>query len=293
MTLTEYIKSDMQRHIDAGQDLPCKLRIAALSDYYKVSLTPVRAAIEHLIEEGYLVKLSNGRLYIRELNRNRRRHKLAPIASKRPEEIEGIIRRDVIRASLQGSSDYLREAEASEKYAIGRTALRPILSRLAGQGFLNYVPRCGWKIRRLDEADLQAYLDCREALELKALEVARPRLERAELERLLEANRCGVVSKAPAFDNSLHAYWIMLSDNQYIQNFFSTYGQFYMTLLEALAPEAAVVEEVAQQHCEILEALIAKRGGEARRALTRHIRAQLPIARKAMEYLATRPSAEA
>jgi DNA-binding GntR family transcriptional regulator len=203
--------------------------------------------------------------------------------------LEEVVRRDVIRASLQGSNEFLREEGTAKRYAVGRTALRPILGRLSGQGFLNYVPRCGWQIRRLDETDLKAYLDCREALELKALDLARPRLVREHLERLLEGNRGRDANPSMVFDNSLHAYWINRSENPYIINFFTTYGRFYMTLLEYLAPEAAVVAEVAAQHCEILEAVIDKRWNDAHRALKRHIRDQLPIARKAMEHLNRRP----
>jgi DNA-binding GntR family transcriptional regulator len=285
MTLTDYIKSDIQGHIDAGRDVPCKLTIAALSAHYNVSLTPVRAAIDQLLEERYLVKLSNGRLNVREAPRKAVKSKQPAELPKRPEDLEEIVRRDVIRASLLGSNEYLREEGTAKKYSVGRTALRPILSRLSGQGFLNYVPRCGWQIRKLDERDLEAYLECREALELKALELARPRLVRADLEKLLAGNRGKDATPSTVFDNSLHAYWIGRSGNPYIVSFFTTYGRFYMTLLEYLAPEAAVVSEVAAQHCDILEAVIDERWGEARRALKRHIRDQLPIARKAMEHL--------
>jgi DNA-binding GntR family transcriptional regulator len=287
MTLTEYITSDIRGHIDSGRGLPCKLTIAALSAHYNVSLTPVRAAIEQLLEDKYLVKQDNGRLSVRESGRGRRSEQAVVFPPQQPVDLEEVIRRDVIRASLRGSNEFIREEGTARKYSIGRTALRPLLSRLSGQGFLNYVPRCGWQIRKLDELDLHAYLDCREALELKALEIARPRLERSDLERLLEANRCGNASKSPSFDNSLHAYWIGRSRNGYIQNFFATHGRFYTALLEALAPEAAAVSEVAVQHCEILEAILAERWGDARRCLKRHIRDQLPIARKAMEFLAT------
>jgi DNA-binding GntR family transcriptional regulator len=285
MTLTDYIKSDIQGHIDSGRDVPCKLTIAALSAHYNVSLTPVRAAIDQLLEERYLVKLSNGRLNVRDATRKPNRPKPVLEIPKRPEDLEEIVRRDVIRASLLGSNEFLREEGTAKKYNVGRTALRPILSRLSGQGFLNYVPRCGWQIRKLDERDLESYLECREALELKALELARPRLVRADLERLLAGNRGNDATPSTVFDNSLHAYWISRAGNPYINNFFTTYGRFYMTLLEYLAPEAAVVSEVAAQHCEILEAVIDERWGEARRALKRHIRDQLPIARKAMEHL--------
>jgi DNA-binding GntR family transcriptional regulator len=290
MTLTDYIKSDIQGHIDAGREVPCKLTIAALSAHYNVSLTPVRAAIDQLLEERYLVKLSNGRLDVREAPSKPTGAKGPVAPPKRPEDLEEIVRRDVIRASLLGSTEFLREEGTAKKYSVGRTALRPILSRLSGQGFLNYVPRCGWQIRRLDERDLESYLECREALELKALDLARPRLVRTDLEQLLANNRAHDATSSRVFDNSLHAYWINRAGNPYIVNFFTTYGRFYMTLLEYLAPEALVVSEVAAQHCEILEAILEEQWGDARKALRRHIRDQLPIARKAMESLNSRTS---
>jgi DNA-binding GntR family transcriptional regulator len=285
MRLTEYIKSDIQGHLDAGCGLPCKLTIAALSAHYKVSLTPVRAAIDQLLEEDCLVKLSNGRIDICPTRRKSKRRGKSLVPPKGRVDLEDVVRRDVIRESLLGSNDYLREEGTARKYGVGRTALRPILSRLSGQGFLNYVPRCGWQVRKLDERDLKSYLECREALELKALDLARPRLVRDDLLKLLEGNRGQDAMPSKVFDNSLHGYWVNRSENPYIINFFTIYGRFYMALLEYLAPEAAVVAEVAAQHCEILEAVIDRRWADARKALKRHIRDQLPIAHKAMENL--------
>ena len=75
MTLSQYIQRDIQRHIEAGEQAPCRMTIAALSDHYNVSLTPVRAAIEQLVQQEYLEKLENGRLNIHEQWRGQRRKK--------------------------------------------------------------------------------------------------------------------------------------------------------------------------------------------------------------------------
>ena len=285
MTLTEFIQQDIQRHIEAGEQTPSRLTIAALSEHYRVSLTPVRAAIEQLVQDRYLEKLENGRLSVHQrwLAPGRRKTKLE--RPGRPVQLEDVVRRDVVRLSVCGETRYLREESAARKYGVGRTALRPILGRLSGQGFLKHVPRCGWQIRTLDERELQSYLQCREVLELKALDLARPRLERAMLDELLRGNQAPEKDAAAVFDNRLHAYWIKKSENTYIIEFFNAYGRFFTTLLEDLAPEAAVVAEVAEQHCRILEAVIDHRWPDARRELRRHIRDQAPIAKRAMEAL--------
>ena len=46
-----------------------------------------------------------------------------------------------------------------------------------------------------------------------------------------------------------------------------------------------VVEEMAAQHREILEALIDERWGDAKKALVRHIRDQQPIVQQLMEEI--------
>lgn len=285
MNLAEFIQADLQTRLDAGLEPPCKLTYAALSKHYKVSLSPVRVAVEQLVRAGYLAKGSNGRLDV-----NQRRHlahegNAAVQWPVRPVDLEEVIRSDVIRDSFLGNGEYLREEAAAQKYGIGRTALRPILGRLAGQGLLLYVPRCGWKIRKPNEEDLRDYLDCREALELKALDLAAPKLDPEDLQDLLKRNQAVTTEGAVALDNSLHQYWIFRSDNRYIIDFFERHALYYTTLLEHAAPEAEVVAEMAAQHCDILRELLAGNLARSRRALSVHIRSQAPIVAKLIKRL--------
>jgi DNA-binding GntR family transcriptional regulator len=88
-----------------------------------------------------------------------------------------------------------------------------------------------------------------------------------------------------ALNNNLHSYWIKLSGNRYIIDFFERQALYYTTLFDYAAPEAHVVEEMAGQHREILEALIDERWGDAKKALVRHIRDQKPIVQQLMEQV--------
>lgn len=284
MTLAELVFEDLASRIESKEPLPSKLTFSALAKHYKVSLTPVRTAVKRLISEGYFKALDNGRLQVSDsLPQRRRPKRLRP--PEPPKDNEAIIRSDIIRMSLTGDTRYIREEAAADRYGIGRTVLRPILSRLAGQGLLEHVPRRGWRVRPFDKNDLCDFVDVREALELKALDEARPKLEKEALEQFLEGNRSRSGMQMGALNNNLHSYWIKLSGNRYIIDFFERQALYYRTLFDYAAPEAHVVDEMAAQHRAILEALIEGHWTEAKKALVRHIRDQKPIVQQLMEQI--------
>ena len=152
--------------------------------------------------------------------------------------------------------------------------MRQVFSRLAGAGFLQHVPRCGWKVRSIREKDMSDYLEIREILELKALTLARPHFKKQELQALLDAN---IVSDNPlltSIDNDLHNYWIKLCDNHYIQDFFDRHGSFYTAVFEYASVGDHIMSDMSQEHRNILENLIAQNWKQAERALVKHIRDQ-------------------
>ncbi len=170
----------------------------------------------------------------------------------------------------------MREQATARRLALGRTAVRHAFGRLAGKGLLEHVPRCGWRVRTFDAADLEAYLEAREALELKALDLARPRLVNEDLQRMLRGNS-PAAGRRGRLDNRLHAYLVEKARNRYLADFFERHGLYYTTLLDHAAPAAQVVAEMARQHRAILRALLAQDWPRARRRLRHHIRAQRPI----------------
>jgi DNA-binding GntR family transcriptional regulator len=203
----------------------------------------------------------------------------------RAAELEAALASEMIARSLRRESEYVREEATALRYGLGRTAIRQALARLAGRGLVVHVPRCGWRVRPFDLADLEEYLEVREVLELKALDLARPHLIAADLQRMLLGNapRAG---RNPRLDNNLHRYLIDKAANAYISDFFDRHGAYYTTVFDFAAPETRVVVEMARQHCAILRALIDRDWTRARQALSQHIRGQRPIVKELMLHLA-------
>jgi len=275
--MASYIEEDLKARIHAGSGMPARLTLETLSRHYGVSFSPVRAAVRELIRGRFLRKHPNGRLEVRS-------HPPHPVRSDRrveaPAERERRLAADALRRSLKGDAVYLREEAAAAAYGIGRTVVRQVFSRLVGSGLLEHVPRKGWRVRPLRAEELDAYLDVRETLELKALDLARTRLVRADLERMLASNEHGL-------DNDLHRYLIDKSQNRYIRDFFDRHGAYFTTLFDTMS--AGAVREMAAQHRRVLQALLRRDWTGARQALARHIRDQRPVVRRMMRRLAALP----
>src|SRR5262249_38253267 len=148
----------------------------------------------------------------------------------------------------------------------------------AGRGILEHLPRRGWQLRPFRQADLDAYIDMRVTLEVKAMELAWPRLVDEELQAILNGNRLpDNPDDRPITDNSLHAYLIEKSRNSYIADFFDRHGKYYDALFEweSLDRDAQIQE--VRHHREILAALLRRDRAAAERALTDHIRNNHPM----------------
>jgi DNA-binding GntR family transcriptional regulator len=289
MKLSEFIAGDVAARLAAGgAGLPPRLTLESLAAHYGVSPMPVRTAVGRLVEQGVLVKEGNGRLSVGNPAAAAGpavpgRAPAPPPANAADREAE--IAADVLRISLGGCETFLREEAAADRYGMGRTVVRHVFGRLAGRGILEHVPRRGWLVRPFRGEDMRAFLEIRETLELKALDLARDRLVPEELRRMLAGNRPGGADGAPRLDNDLHRYLIEKAGNRYLADFFDRHGSYYAALFDYAALGASVVAEMSAQHRRILRALLARDWPAARRALSQHIRAQEPVLQKMLARL--------
>lgn len=274
MRMASYIREDLKERISSGS-LPPRLTLEELSRAYGVSVTPVRAALQELVRERFLRKRANGRV---ELSPDRPKGSRRRVES--PAHRERLLAAEVLRHSLRGDAVYLREEAVASRHGMGRTVVRQAFGRLVASGILEHVPRRGWRVRPLREEELDAYLEVRETLELKALELARPRIVRAEVERLLARNEEGL-------DNDLHRYLLDKARNRYLRDFFDRHGAYFSTLFDTAS--AGAMRMMEGQHRRILLALLRRNWEAARQSLAQHIRSQRPVLKKMMERLATLP----
>lgn len=274
MSLTDHITADLRRRI-SDQEANLDLRIEALAQSYKVSTQPVRLALARLLKEGLLQRDRSRSVNPHPAPRKRPARPLPAAVPLEPSihEIHRQLSKHAVELSLKGEETFLREESTASQFGVSRGLAREALQRLHGEGIVEHVPRRGWRVRAFSRTDVTDFLEAREVLEVRALTLAWPRLERAEIERFLRGNAPG--TRKP--DNGMHDYWIALSGNRYIRQFFAQHAPFFSTLFEWEDHNRAAAEQSCEQHRAILEAILADDRAAASAALVDHIHGNHPV----------------
>jgi len=271
VSISAFIRQDLKQRIQSGATLPANLSLADLSRHYDVSITPVREAIQMLVDDGYLEKLGNRRIEVNPSKIGVGVDDESVPLPKRPSDWDELLLDEVMHASLSLASVYLRESTIADKFGVGRSIIRSAFTRFAGAGLLEHVARRGWRVHPVSLENIESYLAVRESLELTALDAARPAIERADVMALLEGEH-------HALNDAMHTYIIEKSGNRYIASYFQQFvPRYYTRLFYYAAPEASLVDEMTSQHQRILESILEGEWESARSELSHHIREQKAV----------------
>jgi len=278
MKLSAHIQNDLSSQLRSNS-LSIPLTMDGLSQHYGVSYTPIRQALDELIEAGLIKKKKNGRLEPLKLSEEKRIEisTFEPSQKKNPTDR---ITEELVQLSLSGKEIFVREEATARKHNISRSSLRQVLQRLAGEGLVLHIPRRGWQIKPFRQADLQAFIEVREAIEFKALDLACSKLKckesKSSLRIIRQANKISD-SGVATIDNSLHQFLLELADNPYLQDFFDRHGKYFSILFnwEGENPEAA--KQAVAQHHDIIDALLDENWALAKKHLSHHLRENHPV----------------
>ena len=280
MNLASQIQNDLGFHLENGRPLPVPLTMDGLSGHYGVSYTPIRKAISGLVEEGLIVKKSNGRLEATGLQTKIKKKRTVSIPKK--EDPIRSITQELVHLSLTGENTFVREESTAKKHKLSRAAVRQIYYRLSGEGLLKHIPRRGWQVKPFRQEDLQAFIEIREVMELKALDLGKAKLSTAEakkeLVRIRKSNQAPIEQGgAVSIDNSLHQYLLKLANNPYLNDFFDRHGKYYSILFEWEGEDRKAATEAVAQHHGIIDALLEENWPLAKKRLSYHLHENHPV----------------
>ena len=281
MSLVARIKNEIGSCLERSEDLQIPLTVQGLSEHYGVSYTPVREAIGELIEVGLIRKKSNGRLEAITPQKRSKKSNFQIEKESQKKPVENITK-ELVEISLGGEECFVREEATAHKHGLTRSTLRQILQRLAGEGLIRHIPRRGWLIKPFRKEDLQAFLQVREVMELKALELARTKLTcldaKKKLRQIKASNKISQNGKVRvSIDNSLHKFIIELAGNPFIDDFFQRHGKYYSILFKWEGDDKEAGIQAVKQHHRIIEALLKEDWKLAAKELSAHLYTNHPV----------------
>jgi DNA-binding GntR family transcriptional regulator len=281
MSLVAHIKNEIGSRLERSEDLQIPLTVQGLSEHYGVSYTPVREAIGELIEVGLIRKKSNGRLEAITPKKRSKKSNFRTEEESQKKPVENITK-ELVEISLGGEECFVREEATANRHGLTRSTLRQILQRLTGEGLLEHVPRRGWRVKPFRQEDMDAFIEVREVMELKALDLAKAKLCTAESQKKLwqirENNQLAKGKKGQTkIDNSLHAYLIDLAANPYINDFFDRHGRYFTILFNWEGENEKAASEAVIQHHEIIDALLDQNWSLAKKRLSHHLHSNHPV----------------
>jgi len=278
VNLASRIRNDLCAQL-VSKTISVPLTMDGLSQHYGVSYTPIRQALSGLIEKGLIRKKSNGRLEPVKTEAGKDLMTL-PFESTEDNDPVEKITEGLVHLSLSGKETFVREETTARKYGLSRSTLRQVLQRLAGQGLLFHVPRRGWLVKPFRQEDLEAFIEVREVLEIKALDLAKSKLKAPEAKKKLKEIRNGnqiLKGGGVEIDNSLHAFIVSLANNSYIDDFLERHGKYFSILFDWEGKDKHAAEQAVEQHHRIIEALLKEDWELAAKELSAHLHTNHPV----------------
>lgn len=193
-------------------------------------------------------------------------------------QVYALIREAIVSLELT-PGQALSENELGEVYGVSRTPVREALIRLADDGLVEVVPQLGTYVSRIRPQEVREAQFIREALELASLAHLAGKItdaDAAALRALLEQQRTAATEhdlrRWFALDEDLHRALLELAGHRRVAAVVQS-AKAHMDRVRMLSlPEPAVLEELNDQHTDIVEHVLAGRRKEARDMLRRHLR---------------------
>lgn len=189
------------------------------------------------------------------------------------------LREEILLGRLP-SGGPLREKRLAREWGVGLTPVREAVRQLAACGFVVLRPNQAPLVRLLDARDIREIYDLREALEIRALEMAWGRIPEAAMAEVCRRIDNVSVPGSPSaglrshlfLDGLLHALWIAHCGNRWLERALDNLLIYRPNFLRLLKEFPQLVCEADRQHRTIFLHLRAGRRARTINALRHHIR---------------------
>ena len=245
---------------------------------FGVSRSPVRAALEYLVNNGAIARTDAGGyvLAVEDVD-------LVNVATDVPPPAEEELYLQILRERFTGVlPEQVSEANMMRRYDVTRGQLLKALMRLSEEGFLVRGPGNGWQFKEFLQtvAAYQASYEYRLAIEPAAVRSPNYRPDMQKLKRLRKAHEqlvkpggLGAISGISQFDldAELHETIAAFSQNPFFVDAVRHHNRLRRVVEYESFDADERIEESCAEHIQILDALLADDREWAATLLTRHL----------------------
>lgn len=171
-------------------------------------------------------------------------------------------------------NDKLNETDIANTLGVSATPVRESFRRLAAEGFVQIIPYKGVYVKDYSITELKEVYQCRETLELLAIELAFPHIQDSEIDDLIEGLESNVDSIDISFDlsNKIHDYIIEKADNKRLRILLDHLNDVVIRDRNISADDEYRRIEIFQEHMEILKSMKDRNIEKSKNNLSRHIK---------------------
>ncbi len=189
--------------------------------------------------------------------------------------------RDDIVAGKILEGEKLVETQLAKRLQVSRTPVREALRRLEKEGFIEVIPHVGSFIKVITQKDIDEYLEVRDALEKKAVQLAcvtqnkecinKLESTQRKLKKVIDSNR---IERIAQLDEEFHKYIFLATENNLLYKTFNTIkDQMFRYRVLYLKSEKRK-ENIVKEHDLILEAIKNQNVEDCIKYMDNHIKNQ-------------------
>jgi DNA-binding GntR family transcriptional regulator len=187
------------------------------------------------------------------------------------------IRMAILTGEILGG-ERLVELDLAEKMKSSRTPVREALQMIANEGLIYSIPRAGYIVDEMSEADLREIFEARTGIEQAAAKLAVERISLEEV-RMIEKNiresqRCidkGLCEKMIEFDTEFHAYLCGASRNNRLIQFSRTLRDHLLKYRMIALRIPHMAKAAIAEHVQIFEAFQSRDHEILERSIYEHL----------------------
>ncbi len=193
------------------------------------------------------------------------------------DEIADIIRDRILKGEYR-IGEKIKENQIATELKVSRTPIREAFKQLESEGLIDYIPNRGCFAKGFTKRDIEDIYAIRKALEVMAVEWAVERITDEEINQLQEQSDLMEFyvkrrddQKVMEINTDFHDVIYTAAGSRFMAQVLRSYKEYIRQTRKALFSDKDSLEEVFNEHREILDAIKHRDAEKAKEAMGRHL----------------------